>query len=84
MTVRELIEHLKESDMDALVVLQKDAEGNGYSPLAGLDVDLAYLPDTTYSGSVKFKRLTPQLRREGFTREDVGAGENCVVLYPIN
>ena len=37
MTVRELIEALRAVDPDLLVVLQEDAEGNGYSPLSGAE-----------------------------------------------
>lgn len=37
MTVRELIEELKTCDQDALCVVQKDSEGNGYEKLQGAD-----------------------------------------------
>jgi len=34
MTVKELIEQLKKEDPDRLVIMAKDPEGNGYSPLS--------------------------------------------------
>lgn len=37
MTVKELIFDLKRHDPNMQVILQKDAEGNGYSPLSGCD-----------------------------------------------
>lgn len=36
-TVGDLIEQLQTMDKNLVVILQKDAEGNGYSPLAGVD-----------------------------------------------
>lgn len=37
---------------DVELILQKDSEGNGYSPMRGIDFDVVYVPDTTYSGEV--------------------------------
>lgn len=52
-TVGELIDTLtklgKKIGMDAQVVQQKDAEGNGYSPLAGADIAF-YEATTTWYG----------------------------------
>lgn len=39
MTVAELIDQLSALPADALVVLSRDAEGNGYSPLAEYALD---------------------------------------------
>ena len=52
MLVKDLIEALKEMPPDAEVVLQKDAEGNGYSPLEAVDGDAVYIAETTWSGDV--------------------------------
>jgi hypothetical protein len=43
-------ELLKHPDVE--LILQKDAEGNGYSPLRGVDFDVVYVPDNTWSGTV--------------------------------
>lgn len=34
MTVRELIEKLKGLDADAMVIMSRDSEGNGFSPIS--------------------------------------------------
>lgn len=52
MTVAELIEELKKLPPESQVILQRDAEGNGYSPLYCVDGDAIYVPDTTWSGAV--------------------------------
>jgi hypothetical protein len=69
MTVKELLEKLKHADPDALVVLQKDAEGNGYSPLEGAD-EAHYKAETSWAGEVY---VTPE-----------GETVPCVILYPVN
>ena len=51
MTVGELIAMLTEVEPHLPVILQKDAEGNGYSPLAGGE-EACYEPDTEWSGEV--------------------------------
>ena len=52
MNVKELKEQIANLPDDMEVVLQKDAEGNGYSPLSGADPDAVYIPDSTWSGDV--------------------------------
>lgn len=70
MTVQELIDELLNHDPDAKVILQKDAEGNGYSPLVGAE-ECVYLAETTWSGQT----LAPG---------DDEAGIAAVVLWPVN
>jgi hypothetical protein len=89
MTVRDLIAILSPMNPDALVVLQKDAEGNGYSPLRddGAYDDSVYIADSTWSGEVKYAELTDELEEAGYSEEDCaepGEGVPCVVLVPIN
>ncbi len=76
MTVAELIAELKECHPDSIVILQKDSEGNGYSPLSGLDDLAVYVADNDYRGEVR-------------TQNDIIKGYGiggvpCVVLYPAN
>lgn len=80
MTVGQLIDrlHLVE-DKDRIVILQKDSEGNGFSPLEGADENAVWQPYNAYSGEVKLQYLIA-----GFDEEDVGDGESCLVLYPVN
>lgn len=85
MTVKELIEQLQGIDPDLIVIVQKDAEGNNYSPLDGIDADnTVYEADTTWSGTVGLRRLTPELRQQGYTPEDIIDGQPCCVLQPVN
>lgn len=86
MTVRDLIALLSPMDPNRIVVLQKDAEGNGYSPLrdGGADDNAVYVADTTWSGDVRIQTLTPELVVAGFGEEDTGSGVPCVVLVPVN
>lgn len=72
MTAGQLIDILKKCDPNVIVILQKDAEGNGYSPLAGTDSDVTYGATSTYSGDVYSLDESD---------EDVVP---CVVLYPVN
>lgn len=85
MKVKDLIAVLTEFDQSAEVILQKDAEGNGYSPLEGADHEAVYIPDSTWSGTVY---------NTNWTAEDADMEEpewkkflkrkRCVVLFPVN
>ena len=50
-TVGELIQYLQTFPKDAKMIVQKDSEGNGYSPLASVWSGL-YVPESTYSGEM--------------------------------
>jgi hypothetical protein len=84
MKVKALKKLLENVDDNRIVILQKDSEGNGYSPLAGVDDELNYLADSTWSGEVKYAKLTPELIKQGYGEEDCGDGEPALVLFPIN
>jgi hypothetical protein len=85
MKVKELVKELQGMDQDALVVLQKDSEGNGYSPLSGADDSEHYVAESSWDGYVGPKELTKELEEEGYTEEDIASdGVPCVVLYPVN
>lgn len=85
MKVKELMELLATFDQNADVILQKDAEGNSYSPLQGADHDAVYVADTTWSGTVY---------STDWTADDADMDEDewkllkkrgrCVVLFPVN
>ena len=73
MKVGELVEELQRLDQDAEVVLQEDAEGNGYRVLRGADVAL-YEPYDGWHG-------------ECYALDDAdvpGGLERVVVLHPVN
>lgn len=53
LTAGALIEALRTVPPDTPVVMSKDAEGNGYSPLSSAEVTgYVYEPDSTWSGEV--------------------------------
>lgn len=74
MTVKELIEQLSVLDPKAVVILQKDAEGNGYSPLAGGEAGY-YVAQNTWSGEF-FSNI--------IDAKEEGEPSKAVVFYPIN
>ena len=45
MNVKELKEAIANLPDEMEVVLQKDSEGNGYSPLSDVDTDAVYIPE---------------------------------------
>ncbi len=85
MTVKELIEELRTMPQDAQVILQKDSEGNGYSPLAVVDGGTVYVADTSYSGEVHDTGCTAE---EACMSEEewaaILAQPRCVVLAPVD
>ena len=52
MNIKELKEEIKNLPDEMEVILQKDSEGNGYSPLFGTDSDAVYIPETNWYGDV--------------------------------
>ena len=85
MKVRELIAALQGVDPDAEVILQKDAEGNGYSPLYGADTDSVYVAETTWMGQAYHADSTAEDNGlEDDEWEALKAGPRCVVLHPVN
>ena len=79
MTVRELAEMLADHHPDAYVVMQCDAEGNGYSPLAGIEGGNKYRAENTWSGEVPHPEDL-----EDYEDEDLADMIDCVVIYPIS
>lgn len=70
-TVTDLIKDLSELDGDLIVVQSKDAEGNSYSPLAGIAVG-KYEAESTWSGEF--------WDGEPYAEE----GTDAVCLWPVN
>lgn len=50
MTVKELRQRLNELPDDMVIIIQKDREGNNYSPMSGADSNVVYVPINGYSG----------------------------------
>lgn len=77
MKVKELIEQLQKLPEDAIVILQKDAEGNGYSPVDDAE-EAIYVAEKTWCGevySLDYKQL-------GY-EPDLTNAEPCVVISPV-
>lgn len=87
MKVSELVAKLLELPQELEVILQKDAEGNGYSPLSDVDADEIYVCESTYHGDVFQDSWTHEeagfpspSEWESFKEDHV----RCVVLSPVN
>ncbi|MFI9154502.1 hypothetical protein [Streptomyces sp. NPDC053367] len=69
---------------DTIVVLAKDAEGNGFSPLAEAE-DAMYWAETTWSGE---RYLTEEQRRAEANPDDWSEAPDdavrAVFLWPVN
>lgn len=50
MKVKELIEKLQGCNPEAIVVMSRDSEGNYYSPLASINNNCFYEPESNWSG----------------------------------
>ncbi len=87
MTVGQLKKILADVPDNLLVILQKDAEGNGYGPLSGVESTNSVFAEGEYGDEeVYFKKLTGALKSQGYTEEDIYQGTDgidCVVLWPI-
>lgn len=84
MKVKELLEILKDLDPEMELIVQKDSEGNGYSPLAGADSDAIYVAKTTWYGEVYEVDLTPEdccMDQEEW--EEMQKLPRTVILYPM-
>jgi len=71
---------------DVELILQKDSEGNGYSPLRGVDFDVVYVADTTWRGEVFNTTLNADdnCMEEEEWEELKKSNPGYAVLYPIN
>lgn len=83
MKVSELIELLRKENPESEVILQEDAEGNGYSPLAEVDGNALYLAETTYSGTVYPFGYEMDMDEDEWL-EIKDKLHPCVLLSPIN
>lgn len=85
MKVSELIEALKDLPPEMEVILQKDAEGNGYSPLSGVDPDAIYMEETSWSGEVWSTNWTAEdACMDDDEWESFKKQPRCLILYPVN
>lgn len=83
MTVAELIEKLQQENPKRIVVMAKDAEGNGHSPLHDFWAG-AYRAETTWYGDVGLETLSADDEERGYTEGDIVEGEPALILMPVN
>lgn len=83
MTVKELIAVLGHMAPDALVVVSRDSEGNGFSPLYEA-VPTVYRAGPGWAGGeIGLAELTPELEQQGYSDADViSDGQAAVCLWP--
>ena len=87
MTVGELIKILEGTDPNRLVVISGDAEGNKFSPMDDGFSDMMYLPESKWSGTIGFAKLTAELRADGWEEDDLMTHPDavpCCVFWPTN
>ena len=77
--VKDLIKELNRLDKEAIVVLSRDEEGNGFSPLAQIDPYQVYNDENREVG---YDNLDEALINVGYKEEDLITGEKCLILYP--
>jgi len=85
MTVAELIQELDRiEDKTRLVIIQKDGEGNGYSPISCVEED-GYVAEEDWLGERTLEALTPELESQGYSEEDVDEDAvPALFLIPVN
>lgn len=76
MTASELIDRLSQVPPDTIVIISKDAEGNGFSPLEEADEAARYVPDNEWSGDV--------LHPDDYDEYDAADLVPAVCLWPVN
>lgn len=85
MTIKQLKEVIANLPDDMLVIVQKDSEGNAYSPLAGVDHNSVYLPTTTWYGEVF--DTTWSADDAGMDEDEwegIKSRERSLILFPVN
>lgn len=81
MKVKQLIKKLQKLNPEAIVLISKDMEGNQHGKLYSIEANVGYNPIS--EDGVGLYKLTPKLKKEGFTEEDVcEGGVEAICLYP--
>ena len=89
MTVKQLIEELQKIDPELEVLLSKDEEGNGFSPLDENYGIGYYAPYNNWSGKFYDEDAVTQeiLPDEKITLEEFieeTGSKKCIALFPLN
>jgi hypothetical protein len=79
LTVKEVLEQLSKMDPKRVVIMARDAEGNGFKPLHKIATG-AY---NKHDDEIGLETLTPELQGRGFTQADVmKGGKPALILWP--
>lgn len=85
MNVKELKELIDNLPDDMEVIMQKDAEGNGYSPLRGADPDAVYIPEAPWYGVVySMDWCAEDACVSDEEWEEIISKPRALILHPIN
>lgn len=85
MNIKELKKIIDNLPDDMEVILQKDSEGNGYSPLSGGDTEAVYIPEEGWYGEVYSTKWTAEdADMEDEDWDGILAQPRVLVLYPMN
>lgn len=79
MNVKQLREYLKDFHDELPVILSKDGEGNGFSPLSSANRGM-YTPESTYSGEWTDEEV---IGYDDYTQPGPAA-VYAVCLWPVN
>lgn len=82
-TCGELADYLAGQPRDRKVIMQKDAEGNGYSPLADAD-ERMYEATSTWSGEIYQTPEVVAAAEPGDWSDAPDTAERVIVLGPVN
>ena len=85
MNVKELKEAIADLPDEMEVILQKDSEGNGFSPLSDVSANVVYIPDSTWSGDVFSMNWTADdacMSEEEWN--DMKSKPRSLLLCPVN
>ena len=85
MNIKQLKESIANLPDEMEVVLQKDSEGNGYSPLKGVDSDAVYIPYNTWSGDVySIGWTSDEADMSDKEWQEIKSKPRTLILYPVN
>ena len=81
MKVHELIQQLSNADPDSEVILSRDSEGNGYSPVGTLEMAMPY--DSWYGGAVYNPSDEDEMLSDCWTQDEWDELPRVVVIWPM-
>ncbi len=85
LTVEGLITILGRFDPERIVIMSKDAEGNGFSPLSEITM-AAYIPVSSWGGEIGLEEITELEELAGHDESSLFSSDGipCIILEPIN